>query len=495
MHRKDVNISLLAIIFLTVIAVLLAAWMFLQQERPNVLLIVLDTVRADHLSCYGYHRNTSPHIDAFATNARLYKNVLSPSPWTAPSHASFFTGLPSSAHFCTNVQTLLHDDFDTLAEQLRAKGYQTLGLVTNPTITKERGFAQGFDVFTNVGSHIDHRRPLREVVNREEMDARSYSFLLQKQLEEWFDKQYRPAKPFFIFLNYIEPHAPYVPPSSHLRWSTQGMFDKWEAVDQFDYTFRHVFCRENTLSQEDIAELATLYDEEIAYIDGKVGQALELLRKTGNYENTLIIIASDHGEHLGEHGLMEHQFSVYEPLVRVPLIVKYRDRFAAGEEETLVQSHDIYPTILELARVKWKRLAVHNSRSLLTLDDSDSRVAISEYWKVDWVLEAATEQLGTERDFFVHSHHTRDLKAFQIGDMKLVLSSKGESELYDLAKDPLETHDLSRLRPEVLREFHDQVELWRKPFENYKPAFLEEDNDRELSEKELGTMRGMGYIR
>jgi len=461
-------------------------------ERPNVLLIVLDTVRADHMSCYGYTRNTTPNVDAFAEKAHIFRNVLSPSPWTLPTHASFFTGLPSSGHLCTNAHAFLNDSFETLPEQLKAAGYQTVGLSSNSTITKERGFAQGFEIFENPGDHIDHRRPLKGVKTREEMDAKSYASIMHGRLRQWFAQEHRPEKPFFMFLNYIEPHAPYAPPSRRLQWSSNETFDKWEKLDQFDYTFRHMFSGTDTLSQKELEELTNLYDEEIAYLDSKVGQLLEMLRETDNYDNTLIIITSDHGEHLGEHRLMEHQFSVYEPLLRVPLIVKYRDRFPVGDNNMLVQSHDIYPTILELAGIRWKKQPVHNCQSLLRPDRSEPRLRVAEYWWNYMLLSSIKKQLGEDGNY---THHSRDLRSFQLGDMKLILSSRGESELYDVAKDPLETRDLSLEKPEILTEIDKQIWSWWKAFEDYKPPFSTSDTKRELSDKELETMRGLGYIR
>jgi len=461
------------------------------SERPNVLLIVLDTVRADHMSCYGYARNTTPNIDAFAAEAHLYKNVLSPSPWTLPSHASFFTGLPSSGHLCTNLHMFLDDSFDTLAEQLNAAGYQTLALVTNSALSKEQGFGQGFEVFENPGRNIDHFRPLLGVTNREEMDAKSYSYLMQRRLEEWFAQDYEPDRPFFIFLNYIEPHIPYTPPSRQLKWATQDMFRKWEEFNQFDYVFSYSFGYEEASAAQDLEELETLYDEEIAYVDEKVGQAFELLRKTGNYDNTLIIVTSDHGEHLGEHHLMEHQFSLYEQLVRVPLIVKYRDRFPAGEDHTFVQSHDIYPTILGLAGIRWEPLPIHNCRSLLHSDNSETRLGVSEYWRVKRVIDMYEEIIELER----LSLHMRDLRAFQLGDMKLILSSREEAELYNVNDDPLENHNLFGLRPDTVSKLDRQISVWCQPFTEYSPSFLAGAEDRKLSEEQLETMRGLGYIR
>jgi len=472
------------------------------SEQPNVLLIVLDTVRADHMSCYGCPRKTTPNIDALAAEAHLYRNVMSPSPWTLPSHASFFTGLPSSGHRCNNVRMFLDDSFDTLAELLKAAGYQTAGFSSNSGITREKGFAQGFNIYKTPCSDIIHKWPLHGVDNRAEMDAKSYATLMHNELKKWFAEDYHPDKPFFLFLNYYEPHIPYVPPSHQLQWASEEIFEKWRMIDQYKSWYNHILQGEDTLSTQDIMELEALYDDEITYVDSKVGEVLDLLRKTDNYEDTLIIITSDHGEHFGEHHLMEHQFSLYEPLLKVPLIMKYRDRFPAGNSNMLVQSHDIYPTILELVGVRWKRLPLQNCRNLLRPDRSESRLGIAEYWRVKWAAITFDEWLDQEGVVSESSmserlpaFFMRDLKAFQTGDMKMIQSSRGESELYDIVKDPAELQNLFYHQPDIAKDFDEQIEQWWQPFEGYNPSFLETDADRKLSDTEIETMRGLGYIR
>jgi len=468
--------------------------------QPNVLLIVLDTVRADHLSCYDYHRKTTPNIDAFAAEARLYKNVLSPSPWTLPSHASFFTGLPSSGHGCSYAYMALHEDFETLAEQLKAAGYQTVGLSSNLMVTERNGFAQGFELFGNPGRHPVCSEGLAERLLRRlgltrmgTMDANSHATIMHRQLARWFREDYRPYKPFFIFLNYIEAHGPYIPPSHRLEWSMQDTFDKWAKVDQvWDYIHPHMLSGLDLLSNSEISELTTLYDEEIAYLDRKVGSLLEFLRSSGLDENTLIIITSDHGEHFGEHHMMDHQFSVYEQLVRVPLIVKYRDRFAAGEDKTLIQSHDIYPTILELADIKWERQDAHNCRSLLHPDDNESRLGIAEYL---WPFMSGISRFQSRWAGFDVSRFMRRLRAVQVGDMKLIHASKGNPELYNLAKDPWEMHDRFEKEPEMVTKLEQMLDEWLHSFKHYEPPPINGVVLRRIPQEDVDALRGLGYVR
>ncbi|MHC4984809.1 MAG: sulfatase-like hydrolase/transferase, partial [Planctomycetota bacterium] len=202
-----------------------------RARRPNVLLIVLDTVRADHLSCYGYPRPTTPHIDAFAETARRFTQAVSPAPWTLPSHASFFTGLPTTAHGATMANQMLAPHFPTLAEQLGATGYQTLGLSCNRAwVTGREGLDRGFDQFW-----VSPREPVtlasilleRFGHRREYVEDNTASAAMHRRLGNWFRKDYQPDKPFFIFMNYIDAHGPYIPPLDNLKWADRAMVGRW----------------------------------------------------------------------------------------------------------------------------------------------------------------------------------------------------------------------------------------------------------------------------
>jgi arylsulfatase A-like enzyme len=267
-----------------------------KSKRPNVVFIVLDTVRVDHLSCYGYRRDTTPNLDAFAAGARQYKNVLSPSPWTGPSHASMFTGLPVSAHGCDWLHRCLDERFATLAGQLTAHGYQTVGLSSNAMLSATPGMTRGFQsfwvppdgIFKGAADHMHNRLAL------------------------WFGKEYDAEKPFFLFMNYIEAHQPYSPTQASLRFVSSEILTRWSREDQVSRSFNYTLLKSNALSSQDIAELETLYDDEISYIDRMLGEIFAFLKSTGFEDNTAVIVSSDHSEHFGEHHRMSHQYSLYD---------------------------------------------------------------------------------------------------------------------------------------------------------------------------------------
>ncbi len=472
-------------------------------ERPNVLLIVLDTVRADHMSCYGYGQETTPNIDRFAAEAQVFTNCLSPACWTLPSHASFFTGLPGRAHGVDCLHQSLDERFETLAEQLRDAGYQTVGMSSNVSVSSSRSFDQGFDVFwtplywgepkeAKPGAFVD--RVLRRL-GRKSPPPRSKASLMHEELGRWFAEQYRPDEPFFIFLNYIEPHLPYVPPSHLLEWATEQARQKWKSRDQWQEALTHMLSRQDTLSSAEIAELENLYDDEITYVDGKVGELLDFLRANGLDEDMLIIILSDHGEHFGEHHMMGHEFSLYEPLVRVPLIVRYRDRFAPGMQDGLVQSHDVYPTILELAGIEWTRLPEQNCLSLLDGDAPAEapRRGIAEY---NAPSVSTVSRFAQKLTRFDSSSWLRCLKAVQVSDSKLIRWSDGQAELYDLEKDPLEIKDLSGAEPAEVERLAGLLDDWTGSVSAYEYTPPEEGAALgEITPEEIDALRGLGYVK
>ncbi len=452
-------------------------------DRPNVVFIVLDTVRADHLSCYGYRRETTPKIDAFAAGARVYKNALSPSCFTGPTHASFFTGLSCSAHGTSSVHPTLDSRFETLAEQLQAKGYQTVGLASNGMLNRRFGFDRGFQTYWCFDAAKDCVHDGR--------DRNSIVTAMHGQLAKWLTEKYDARKPFFLFLNYIEAHQQYRPPREQLRFASTGIWDRWQEKNQAQLSYEYMLTGADSLSSTDIAEMESLYDDAIGYNDRKVGEVLEFLKATGLEENTLVIIAADHGEHFGERHLLSHQYSLYEPLVRVPLIVRYADHFKAGEEDRLVQSHDVYPTILELAGVPWKRVPGQTCQSLLE-PPSEVRTGISEYLMFD--MGPLTE-VGLTYPQIDLSRFTRRLRAIQRGKMKLIRSMPGKPELYDLVDDPIETRDLADQKPDLTRELAGALDAWTRSF----PHYVAEPAPRDLparapSADELKVMRGLGYI-
>jgi arylsulfatase A-like enzyme len=273
------------------------------EEAPqDVILIVIDTQRSQNMSIYGYGRETSPALAAFARDAVTYERAVSPSTWTVPSHGSLLTGRWPSYHGAERVagdklQAMpINPDLPTLAELLRAAGYRTAAFVANYTyVSPLFGFHRGFEVFDDEAKFF----------RAEEILAKA---------EQWLAAQREPA---FLFVNLIDPHEPYEPPPPY-----DGMYPGKGAG--YGGSFRellHVQHRALTAAMRE--HFVSQYDGETAYTDHALGHFLDRLRALGRYRSSLVIVTSDHGELLGEHGLAGHGVWPWEEQVRVPLLVKY----------------------------------------------------------------------------------------------------------------------------------------------------------------------------
>ncbi|HEU5321013.1 MAG TPA: cation:dicarboxylase symporter family transporter, partial [Methylomirabilota bacterium] len=295
-------------------------------KRPNVLLYLVDTLRADRLGCYGYGRPVSPHLDAFAGRAVLFERAVAQSPWTRPSVASILTGLLPTAHGVQTLEDRLPEAARTLPEILRAAGYRTAALSTNHHVATGTGLAQGFDDF-----FLDEEHHAEPVVRR---------------AVAWLDRRTAKERPFFLYVHTLDPHAPYQPPAVWRQRFAPGVRPEAGSREDLDRLYR---SRGEERAAR-IAEVSRLYDAEIAAGDEAFGQLLAALRERGLYDDTLIVFVSDHGEELGERGGLGHGHSLYQELLSIPLVVKPAGRQPAGRRSSrLAQQVDLLPTVLAAA--------------------------------------------------------------------------------------------------------------------------------------------------
>jgi len=315
--------------------------------RPNVLLVVIDTARADRFSFDGYARQTSPQIAGLASEGTIYEQAYTPAPWTLPAHASLFTGLFPSSHGADSGHLRLEAEFRTMAELFRDAGYRTLGYAANPWVGRQYGLDQGFDTYEEIWK--DAPGP-KEDAGAGALNARVERFL------EW--RAGNPAardQPFFMFVNYLEPHLPYNPPEpARSRFIAPGT-DR-AAVERLRH-FKHpdevkYVLGLGGLQAGDTRILSDLYDGEISYVDERVGDLARFLRERGLLDQTALVITSDHGEAIGDHGFLDHKMNVFEELLRIPLVVRYPARVEAGQRiSEPVMLQDLYPTLLGLAGI------------------------------------------------------------------------------------------------------------------------------------------------
>ena len=424
------------------------------SRTPDVILVVLDTTRADHLSTYGYPRETSPNLTAFARTALTFTEARSPAEWTLPGHASLFTGMYPSrhgAHFAgarSGPSILgrqrvfpLAEERTTLAQILRDRGYATAGFVANfANLDRHFGVAQGFEHYDDAPGvlfrptpHVVHlARCVRPTFAR-------YPFRTAPEINaaalDWLDRAPR-ERPVFLFINYLEPHCPLAAPP----------FDRWARVlrgagrEPPRALSTHVIPAR--LSAAERAVFAANYDGQIAAMDAGLGGLFAALRARGRYDAALVVVTADHGELLGEHEQVGHGGrTLYEGLLRVPLVVKLPGHDAPrGEVTDPVQLVDVLPTVLGVvgapvpADVQGQPLR---------------RVAHPSY---------AEEDINPE---FVAAYgrvYDRALAALYDGPYKLIATSRGERMLFDLAHDPGEDDDLATRQPERTAAMAERLE-------------------------------------
>lgn len=424
------------------------------DTRPNVLLVVLDTTRRDRLSTYGYPRETSPALDRLASEGLVYEQCISAGSWTLPSHASIFTGLYPRDHHTTVENWTLGKDFTTLAEVLSSNGYATAGFCCNPWISDETGLLQGF-------------RDVEEVWRNRRKDPRDEHGAARttEAILEWLDARHGAEEPFLIFANYLEPHTPYRPP--------QPFRDRFLAADADPIAVQEVMAWKTPrefgymlgvpgmeITDAQFAILDDLYDAEVAYQDSRLGELVDGLRTRGLLDTTLIVVVADHGEQLGEHGMLDHKMTLYEENVRVPLVLRYPPVLAAGLRiRAMVQSNDIFPTVLSLAGIDQPTPA--GSRLLPLNDDEEASrpyafVGMARPTVFMELMEREWPGAGVRK-------FDRSLRAVRDTRFKFVWASDGERGLFDLQADPTEQVNLSGSLPEVetrlqqaLTRFHEE---------------------------------------
>lgn len=397
--QKRTLLILLALGLWCVIAFPIKQWLHERRETaklpaasanaPNVLVIVVDTLRADHLSTYGYSRPTSPHLTQLAAQGTLFEDAIAPSSWTLPVHASLLTGLYPNAHQVDNDGALLGWDYPVLGDEFMARGYRTAAFSGNTLLfCRRRGFGRGFihfeDDFQSPGSSFAQtfygdliRHLLFRLRLKRDLFGRRNAKQINQHALRWIDGG---RQPFFVFLNYMDVHDPYRPPEPYLHRYTNMRQPGSRASEHWDW-FQH-------LSPQQRQGAMDAYDGAINYVDDRLAELMDQLHRRGLDRNTLLVITSDHGESFGEHGLMVHGNALYRELIHVPLIVWGLERIPAGKRiSTPVSLTSVPATLLEEAGVHPHPDFPGSSLARLWRDgegDSSPPDPISELAQLDW---------------------------------------------------------------------------------------------------------------
>ena len=463
---------------------------------PNVILIVLDTLRADHLSCYGYPHPTTPNLDRFAREATLYEQAYAQSPWTLPSHASIFTGTYPSQHDTQGEHLHLDDEHRTIAEALDEAGYRTACFANNPWLSRFANTVQGFEHVEPVWvSVFNLHRPilLQALATSISKPVRDDGAEKTNELVfSWLDKAREDGSPFFLFINYMEVHDPnpyrpgYVEPFIPPGLSKQELRN-FRVENQL-----HYYPGQKEFTPRVFEMLGTLYDGELRYLDDKLGELFDGLRARDVYEEALIIITSDHGENLGEHDLWGHQFSLNNTILHVPLLVRLPSRFPPGGRTSApVRLIDIAPTILDVLALDDAPLSSQlRGMSLLApdLEGGPPRDAVAEYARPINVVRAI-EQCFPDQDL---SGWLRRMRSLQAGALKYIWSSDEQESLFHIAEDPAELRDLSAEKPGSLDELSDRLASKELAFRDRgegEAGFVVEPDERTREQ-----LKALGYI-
>jgi len=405
---------------------------------PNVLLIILDTVRAANLSLYGYGRETTPNLKTFATGGVRFDQAFSAAPWTLPSHASLVTG--RWPHELTaDWVTPLDGQYPTLAEFFTRHGYLTGGFVANVGyVAREFGMARGFSHYqdypitvatilqsSSIGRKIDRSQQLRKLVRSDQHMVRVPAPTINGGLLDWLDENGK--RPFFAMLNYYDAHGPYLPPAPYDR-----MFDPKGRPNNYSALHRYLSRPSPTppaaaMIEREMAQ----YDGALAYLDHELGDLFRELERRGMLNNTIVIVTADHGEEFGEHGVFDHGNSLYRPAVHVPLLIVAPGHAPAGTRVgAAVTLRDIAHTLAEL----------------VTPGESNPfpGMSLSRFWTdslpvEDPILSEVSKGIRTPKWYPVTKG---DMKSVVAESLRYIRDGDGQEELYGLFSDQWEAHDM-----------------------------------------------------
>ncbi|MCI0415970.1 sulfatase-like hydrolase/transferase [bacterium] len=407
-----------------------------EQENSasyNVLLVSMDTVRADYLRLYDAEGVETPHLEKLAKEGILFKKAISQIPYTLPSHTSMFTGLHPVAHGVRdNVEDVLRKEIPTIAETFLKHGYNTAGFVGSMVLNRTTGLARGFEYYDDFLSRADVRGEDLGAIERRAQEV-FYSF------QNWQGKRTE-QKPFFAFLHFYDPHDPYDPPST--------------------------FSPKEDTAQE-------RYKGEIRYVDYVLGELFEFLRNRNLWDNTVLVITSDHGEMLQEHGEIGHGYFLYQPALAVPLIFHLPGQKQSKAISNVVQLVDVPSTILELSGVPVP--GEMQGESLVPLLEGESgrknRFALSESY-------FASIQLGVS-------------PIFSIQDSSWKYIDSPQAELYDLAKDPAESKNIIEEKKSLSQQMKQKLVQYG---ERNRASAAKPSEKRSITPEQAEQFAALGYL-
>jgi len=442
------------------------------EARPNVLFILVDSLRPDHISAYGYPLLTSPHLDGLASQGVLFSSALAASTWTVPTHASLFTGLYPSSHGAYSLFSTLDRGIPTLAQTLSRNGYYTLSLYSNPLLGSTFGMKNGFD--QALGIEHDQKTSLTLI--------RLYQKFIRKAppseeilgfTRDWAAHCRKHGLPYFIFMNLMDVHEPVGPKEPYFSEFSKSAKEEAVNIDRVNQLIRFSGSRKERLerlaqlTKADLRYLIRMYDSGVRYEDERIGVLIDRLKSGGLLNNTLIVITADHGEFLGEHAKIGHlSDKLYNPVLKIPLILWHPGKLRPLVIKESVSQVDIFPILISLLGFKNQTPPGIQGRDVLS--EGPPAEVLCEFWD------------DTKKSF---------VRALVAGPWKLISLLDGNLELYDLVQDPGEKNDLSALQPEKARELNDHLKAMVRSFKP-RPLRVDERKKREMTE----LLKSLSYI-
>jgi len=391
------------------------------KEKTNLLVITVDTLRADHLGCYGYYRDTSPNIDALAAEGTLFARVYSQVSATIPSHASIMTSVYPWRLKVFNNQMAFRGGALTLAEVLQKQGYSTGAVIGNGALASRYGLSQGFNFYDDA---MPEKEPNRAHYQKTPEQTTNSAI-------SWVKEQKNNHRPFFLWINYMDPHGPYTPtPPYNIMFKPVDRGHKI-AKSAINLERYHIPLYQQLEGQNDVDYYISQYDGEIRMTDKWIGILIQGLKDLGFFENTIVVVLSDHGESLGEHGwYFCHGNLASQEQIRIPLIMRYPKLIPKNNRIAQpVESIDIMPTVLDLLGLPKPENA--NGKTLLPIMKKEKAHMVTIY-STSALLDGKKITTAVIKE-----------------EWKITRSEDGAEELFNLAQDPKEDENLMGKYPVV----------------------------------------------
>lgn len=476
-----------------------------EERRPNVLIVLWDTVRADRMSVYGHDRPTTPFLERFATEAVVYEHAIASSEWTGPTHASLFTGLPLQTHGMDTHYKWLDGHHLTLAEHLAAHGYDTWSFSGNRFVSDFVNLLQGFRVQDHTFKGRYKRAAARatrakllprdastEISPAYQGDSEGWSKQLTlfkdaapvslRAFANFLEQEHEQDKPFFAFVNLMEAHQPRIPSlESRRALMDEATLQRALTTDSSLHTLMAFMHGRHSYTEPELEAMRATYDATLLDLDKAAERLITGMEKRGLLEDTIVVFTADHGEMLGEKGLYSHRWALYEPLIHVPLLVRYPRKLQPARIDGAVSLNSLFATVCELTG-----LPVPDGIAPAL---APGRPVFSELRDPNRAMPSILKAFA-DLDM---SRFERSLSAVIDGPHKLIRSSDAHHELYHLGDDPEERHPLDR--PDLQTRLLDLLSDFDAATPDYDPARrAPTDNRKQLDDPEtLELLQVLGY--